>query len=88
MLWWKAKVWPNAATSHGIGGRLVSLAVVKGLSTLPPGSTAERSPINSSTLPGREAQAESTGERQPLTYRSEDTMVNISSMSTSATLFM
>ncbi|EMP31395.1 GRAM domain-containing protein 4 [Chelonia mydas] len=36
-------------------------------------STAERSPVNSSTPPGQEAQAESTGERQPSTYCNEDT---------------
>ncbi|EMP36112.1 hypothetical protein UY3_06723 [Chelonia mydas] len=36
-------------------------------------STAERFPVNSSTPPGQEAQAKSTGECQPSTYRSEDT---------------
>ncbi|EMP42588.1 Thyroid adenoma-associated protein like protein [Chelonia mydas] len=39
-------------------------------------STAKRSPVDSRTPPGREAQAESTGEHQPLTYCSEDTAVN------------
>ncbi|EMP40126.1 hypothetical protein UY3_02629 [Chelonia mydas] len=33
----------------------------------------ERSPIDSGTPPEQEAQAELTGERQQLTYRSEDT---------------
>ncbi|EMP24496.1 Dynein heavy chain 8, axonemal [Chelonia mydas] len=38
--------------------------------------TAERSPVNSGTPPGREVQAESMGEHQPSTYRSEDNVVN------------
>ncbi|EMP29902.1 hypothetical protein UY3_13002 [Chelonia mydas] len=36
-------------------------------------STAEHSPVDSGTPPGQEAQAESTGKRQPSTFRSEDT---------------
>ncbi|EMP40274.1 Protein HIRA [Chelonia mydas] len=38
-------------------------------------STAERSPIDSGTPPDRGAQAESTGERRLLTYRSEDATI-------------
>ncbi|EMP32689.1 hypothetical protein UY3_10179 [Chelonia mydas] len=39
-------------------------------------STPELSPVDSGTPPGREVQAESTGEHQQSTHRSEDTMVN------------
>ncbi|EMP35490.1 hypothetical protein UY3_07454 [Chelonia mydas] len=39
-------------------------------------STAERSPIDSSTPPEREAEAELMGERQLSTYHSEDTTVS------------
>ncbi|CAM2098660.1 unnamed protein product [Caretta caretta] len=38
--------------------------------------TAKRSPVNSSTPPEQEAQAESTGEHQLSTHGSEDTMVS------------